>query len=141
MKKTLAIICSLLFLFSCSKYPDGPSISVLTAKSRLSNTWIINTAYENGEEKTADFNAAFAGFTMNIEKNNNYTLSYQPLSIGDYSESGTWDFNSDKTHVVFRKSGSSDVRDWTILKLKSKELWAQYTDSGTVYEIHLVPKN
>src|ERR1044072_2261533 len=99
MKKFLFIACSFLFLFSCSKYPDGPSISFRTAKSRLTNTWIINTAYENGEEKTADFNAAFAGYTLTIEKDGGYSLSYSPFSIGNYSESGTWTFNSDKTQV------------------------------------------
>jgi hypothetical protein len=140
MKKSIAIICSLLFLFSCSKYPDGPSISFRTAKSRLTNTWVINTAYENGEEKTADFNAAFAGYTLTIKKDETYFLSYSPFSVGSYSESGVWTFNGDKTQVTFQKNSSSDQTTWTIDKLESKELWAKYVDGSTTYEVHLVPK-
>lgn len=141
MKKTLAIVSTLLLLFSCNRYPDGPEVSLLTAKTRLTNTWIINTAYENGEEKTADFNTVFAGFTLDIKKDDNYTMSYHPFSVGDYNESGTWEFNDDKTHVIFRKANSSDVHDWRILRLKTKQLWAQFVDSSTTYEVHLVPKN
>jgi hypothetical protein len=140
MKKNLAIICSMLFLFSCSKYPDGPSISIYSKKARLANTWIINTAYENGVEKTADFNTVFAGYTLTIKKDETYSLSYSPFSVGNYSESGVWDFNDDKTQVTFHKNGSSDQQTWTIKKLESKELWGEYTDSSTVYEVHLVPK-
>ena len=141
MKKLLLLVLPIALVFpACNKYEDGPALSLLTKKERLCNTWIIHSAYKNDVDQTSDFNAAFAGYTLTIKKDETYTLSYRPFNVSEYSESGTWNFNDKKTTVTFNKSGSSDATTWTILRLKQKELWAEYTDSGDVYEVHLVEK-
>jgi len=71
-------------------------------------------------------------------------LDYLAFNLISYTESGTWVYNGDKTHVFFTKTssapGSGLGTDWTILKLKEKELWGSYVTNGTVVEIHFVPR-
>jgi hypothetical protein len=134
------ISMALVFLVSCSKYEDGPAISLRSKKARLSNEWQVSSAYQNGADRTSDFNAAFAGYLLKIEKEGNYTLTYSPFSLGTVTESGTWKFNSDETHVIFTDSDGNQ-EDYKILRLKEKELWVEFTDDdGNLWEVRLVPK-
>ena len=141
MKKMMLLALPLFILAACNKYEDGPAISLETKKARLCNNWQVSSAYQNGTDKTSDFNAAFAGYLLDIKKDNTYTLSYSPFSIGTVSEHGAWEFNGDKTQVVFTNSdGASDT--YTILRLKEKELWVKFVDDNNdEWAVHLVPKN
>jgi hypothetical protein len=145
MKKLALLFVLSAFVFSgCKKYDDGPWFSLRTKKERLSNAWTIAAAYENGVDKTSDYNSVFADYTLTINKENTYTLSYKLLNITDYTESGSWVFNGDKTHVIFVKTNSSSSSDWEILKLKEKELWGRFYDTSTnpakEVIVHLAPK-
>lgn len=142
MKRILFFILPLLVFAadSCKKYEDGPWISLRTKTERLSNTWQVSTAYQNGVDKTSDFNVAYAGYLLTIKKDNSYTLVYNPFNLGTVTDNGTWSFNSDKSHVILVNS-NGDRADYTILRLKEKELWVKFTDdNGDVWEVHLVPK-
>lgn len=144
MKKAGFLFAIVALVFSsCKKYEDGPAFSLRTKAERLSNTWIINSASEDGVDKTSDFNSFYAGYSLTINKGNTYSLSYRILNVTDYSESGTWVFNEKKTHVFFN-GNSNNGSDWTILRLKEKELWGQFTDNSSstphVYELHMTPK-
>ena len=141
MKKLFFLLPLFALVFTaCNKYEDGPALSLVTKKERLENTWIIHTVFKNDVDVTADYNAAAAGYTLNIKKDETYTLSYRPFNMTDYSESGTWNFNDKKTMVTFQKSGSSDSRTWEILRLKTDELWAKYSENGDAYEVRLTEK-
>jgi hypothetical protein len=150
MKKILLLICPIIFVLSCNKYEDGPSFSLHTKTHRLANSWIFGQVFEtpsNGTrtDRTDDYKTAYYEFNLIIDKGNTYSLSYSLFNLTAYTESGTWVYNGDKTHVYFNKtsnsSGSGFDSDWTILKLKEKELWAEETQSnGTVVEMHLIPR-
>jgi hypothetical protein len=139
--KTVLVLCMSVFvLASCSKYDEGPAVSLRTKKARLCNSWQISSAYQNGADKTAEFNTVLAGYLLNIKKDDTYTLSYSPLSAGTVTDNGSWKFNDDKTHVIFTDS-DGESSDYTILRLKEKELWVKFMEDGDEWEAHLVPKN
>ena len=140
MKNALYSLLLLVVVAGCNKYEDGPGFSLEPKKARLVNEWQMSSAYQNGADRTADFNAAFAGYLLDIRRDNTYTLSYSPYSVGSASDNGHWEFNSDKTHVIFTNS-NGDASDYQILRLKEKELWVRYHDSGDEWEVHLVPKS
>jgi len=136
----MLIALPLLMLSACGKYEDGPAISLRTKEHRLVNNWQVSSAYQNGTDKTSDFNAAYAGYLLDIRKDDTYTLQYSPFSIGQVNDHGTWAFTDDKMQVRFTDS-DGDVTVYTILRLKEKELWVRFMDGSDEWEVHLVPKS
>ncbi|HTF03578.1 MAG TPA: lipocalin family protein [Bacteroidia bacterium] len=141
MKKILLIALPILIFASCNKYEEGPMMSLRTKTMRLSNNWQMSSAYQNGVDKTSEFNVVFAGYQLDIRKDNTYTLQFSPGSTGTITDNGTWEWNGDKTHVVFTNS-DGESQDYTILRLKEKELWMRFhDDNNDEWEVHLTPKN
>lgn len=140
MKKLMILAMPLLMLAACGKYEDGPAISIRSKTARLCNTWQVSSAMQNGVDKTSDFNAAFAGYLLDIRKDETYTLSYSPFSIGQVNDNGRWEFTSDKMEVRFINQ-DNEVAQYQILRLKEKEFWVRFTDDNGEWEVHLVPKN
>lgn len=136
----MLIALPLLLLSACGKYEDGPAISLRTKTQRLCNTWQVSSAYQNGTDKTSDFNAAFSGYLLDIRKDETYTLSYSPFGLGQVNDSGRWAWSDDKMTVKFTNS-DGEVSEYIILRLKEKELWVRYTTGGDEWEVHLVPKS
>ncbi|CAN5518198.1 hypothetical protein BH10BAC1_BH10BAC1_12600 [soil metagenome] len=126
---------------SCKKYPDGPGMSLLSRKARLSNVWHLSNYYENGVDKTSDFQNVFQNAVLTIEKEGSYSLKYRAFGITDYNETGTWRFiNDDASFETNPSSGTGSVGQHYILRLKNKELWYQDTDAnGLLREYHLIP--
>src|ERR1043166_9120904 len=149
MKHFLLTFFSIALLFSaCKKYDDGPLFSLESKKKRVSNLWVIQKVYEtpqNGSktDKTADNWSYYTGYLMSIEKDGGYTITYSPMNISQYNESGLWSFNDKKTTITFANgNGNSSAigNHWTILRLKEKELWMQTTNSNnTTIEAHFSP--
>jgi hypothetical protein len=141
MKKLMILALPILMLASCGKYEDGPAISLRTKDQRLCNEWQVSSAMQNGVDKTSDFNAAFAGYLLDIRKDETYTLSYSPFSLGQVNDAGRWEWMSDKMEVRFT-NGDNESTQYHILRLKEKELWVRFNDdNGDEWEVHLVPKN
>src|SRR4051812_28988231 len=95
----VAIIFSVAFV-SCKKYPEGPAFSLRSKKARLSNTWKIEQYKFNGVDSTSFAkNHLFNGYFLNINKNGEYSFSYN-LLIGSlsfaFNETGTWTFSEGK---------------------------------------------
>ncbi|HEU4718086.1 MAG TPA: hypothetical protein VFU15_09640, partial [Bacteroidia bacterium] len=91
-------------------------------------------------DKTTDYESLYAGYRLDIAKDNTYKLYYKLFNAIDHNEEGAWVFSGDKKDVIFQETGSNTTSDWRILKLKQKELWGKYTDTnGNELEIHLVP--
>lgn len=143
MKKNLipgliALLCVAFTVTSCNKYEDGPKLSLLTKKSRLANTWIVEkatTTSTNGS--VADNTAYFSSYTLTIEKDGKYTAT-----LGSFTDSGTWTLGEDKDDIrmLSNISGSTE-ESYRILRLKSKELWWKQTQSnGDVDEMHFKEK-
>lgn len=140
MKKIMLIAIPLMILSACGKYEDGPAISLRSKEARLCNKWQVSSAMQNGVDKTSDFNAAFAGYLLDIRKDETYSLSYSPFSLAQVNESGRWEFTSDKMEVRFINQ-DGETSTYQILKLKEKELWVRFTDDNGEWEVHLVPKS
>lgn len=141
-------ILGLLIVFSCKKYPDGPALSLITKKERVSNSWKINQFKLNGKD-TTNFAKSylFNDYVINIKKNGTYNLTFNTIVIFTFpfNEAGKWVFNENKTKILFTKeSGNTSalvgsVSTWEILRLKEKEVWVKQTSTSNneVSEIHL----
>lgn len=140
MKKLILIALPLLILAGCGKYEDGPALSLRTKKERVCNNWQVSSAYQNGNDRTSEFNAAFAGYMLDIRKDDTYSLSFSPFGIGSVQDNGRWEFTSDKMQIRLIDS-DGDVSQYIILRLKEKEFWVRFTDNGNEWEVHLVPKS
>lgn len=139
--KSLLIICATaLFSIafnSCKKYPDGPSFSLLTKKSRLCNTWVMDKYIVNGDDQTSFFNTVLPGYKIEVKKDDTYTSSANTGTI----EEGKWEFTNNKEHVKTTVNSTGASTDHQILRLKDKELWLKQTDANnTIIELHLKEK-
>ena len=141
MKKLLFLLPVLLFVFSCNKYEDGPSFSLRTKTHRLANTWTVESVTGNGTDLTADFKTWYPDYMLTITKENTYVLTYKLNSGIEYKETGTWVYNGDKTHVIFKNSATGGMPDWKILRLKEKEFWGEHIDvyQTRTYVVHFKP--
>jgi hypothetical protein len=126
----------------CSKYPDGPAISLLPKKWRLDENWKKVKVLRNDIDVTAQAlnHVASESFKINRDGSFSYSKSFDNASSYDYS--GTWSFSSDKTVMyftyVFGNSYNTDV--FLILRLKEDDMWLRAVDqSGDVYEYHYIP--
>src|SRR5687768_14500600 len=139
MKKFILLALPVILLSACSKYEDGPAISFRTKKDRVCNTWVVGSAYKNGVDNTSEFNGTFAGYLLDIRKDETYTLSYTPPGVGSVNEEGHWNWDNDKLKITLTDSDGS-VTEYLILKLKEKEFWVQFLNDNEEWEVHLVPK-
>ena len=143
MKNIISICIILVFFSACKKYEDGPSMSLHSKKHRVVGPWFISFASEDGADKTADYQTNFYGYELLTNIDNQYSITYTYGNIFNYAETGTWDFDKTKEHLLLTKNGSSTEKDWTILQLKERALWVRYTDNATnpakTVEIHFVP--
>lgn len=121
---------------SCSKYEEGPAISLRSKKARVANTWKIESAYRNGNDVTADYDQYQLQMTTNgdaklvaLYTSGNFTVEYET--------DGTWKFSDDKETLVLDFNNDEADTRYQILRLKEKELWLR--EEGGEDELHLVP--
>lgn len=137
MKKIIYFISLTLALSAC-KYEDGPKFSLRSKTHRAVNTWYLDKVLENGTDKTSDYKNAYVNYQVSIKADKTYELKYRPFNIGDYTETGNWDFSSDKLFINFTpKSGNNNTSKWKILRLKETETWVMQTIDGKDLELHL----
>ncbi|HTL83366.1 MAG TPA: hypothetical protein VL651_16740 [Bacteroidia bacterium] len=129
------IIASLLFIglsftfTSCGKYVDGPKISLLTKKMRVTGHWTLNKYYDvNGNDITTTAQSGLgSSWELQIEKDGSYK------STGNVGESGTWKLGEDKDDIIFTPSSGTEY-SYRILRLKNKEMWLRITNPQGLYE-------
>jgi hypothetical protein len=115
----------------CSKYPDGPKLSLRTRKARLINDWKSEMILANGVDITATQPVYF----LNLKKDGSYT--FQADSITD---EGTWELGGDKDDAYLKSKTGVETAN-RLLRLKHKELWVRITVSnGNSTVIHYIPK-
>ena len=119
MNQSKLIILTLIscFLFCCSKYEDGPVISLRTKKARLTGTWEIakinGTAPASGEqwefefEKDGDYtevrtsiDSVFVGYNYEYVEWYNYPL--YDIQILNTSTNGEWEFFEDGADLYLK---------------------------------------
>ena len=135
----ITLIC--ISFTTCKKYEEGPSLSLRSKEARVVNTWKVEKYYKNGEDKTADFFADKINYIETFTEDGKWSLSYTDASDNELeTDSGTWEFDKDSNkEKIDRNAGGSTWEELTILKLKNKEFWFWYMDSGDKKEYHLIP--
>lgn len=136
---TIATIAlsTLITFSSCSKYEEGPVLSLKTKKARISNEWVIEKAQRNGEDVTSSYDE----FTLEMKTDGdaNLAASYTFGSFSfEYETQGTWMFTDNKNNLKLDFEDDEADQEYQILQLKTKELWIR--EVGGEDELHLMPK-
>jgi hypothetical protein len=136
--KTTILLTVLTFVASsCKKYDDGPFISVRSKEERMANTWVIENAYDKGNDVTSDYDQ----YELYMDKDSKAKLTskYKSGSIEfSFSTEGFWRFENSKNDVRFDFDDDDADRVYEILRLKEKELWLK--EKGGDTELHLKSK-
>lgn len=109
---------------SCSKYEEGPKLTLLTKKARITGEWTLSNVEVNGTSQD------ISGYTVNvtIEKDGSYMYKW---SSGGFSvqESGTWSFSDDKVSLILTDE-DGDVTISEIVRLANDELKLKDVDGS-----------
>jgi hypothetical protein len=128
----------LLSITACTKYPDGPAISLRSRTERIANNWKIGQAFNSSG---GDVTSGYTKYQLNLSHTGSASLyaNYQVFGTTyTYSTNGTWAFVNDESKISFVYSNNDANGVYQILKLKETELWLK-KDDGSL-ELHLVPQ-
>jgi hypothetical protein len=148
MKKLFVIALSTLIvgagtLTSCSKYAEGPSMTLSSKKSRLAGEWVLSAKTLNGN------NVIVPGYTETLVIGTDGSFS----DTSRYSNfvgtaKGTWTFSDDKLKVNFNATSTNliftvnGINAWNIIKLAKDEIkFEQVGNNNSVTAMTYVPKN
>jgi hypothetical protein len=134
----VAVVLMAVAFPACQKYDEGPFLSLASAKSRVVNSWKMQTVYSNGSDVTAYWTLLWPSFNYELKNDDTYILTWSSALV----ESGTWTFDNPKEKIITTATGSLTSTTYTITKLKKDEMWVTYTEAigGTNWEYHLVTK-
>ena len=139
MRKVLfLVVCTIFLLNSCNKYENGPKFTLLSKKARLANSWKLVRATLNGE--ILQFNSNAYTNTTIIGKDGTYEILAESSQNGYTNQYGTWEFGEDKETIIIDLEPSGFSNEYTISKLKDKELWLKKEVSSGTYLYEYVPK-
>jgi hypothetical protein len=113
----------------CSKYPDGPMLSLRSRTERVSNTWKIDNYKVNGN----DYTSLLSGYTETFSKDGSYSYSW-----GSLSGTGKWAFQSKDEEIKLTGGSNQSTYTLVIMKLEEKQFWYYYMDGNDKKEFHMV---
>ena len=129
-------------LFSCGKYEEGPSISLLPKNSRLQQKWrpIQSVDGSNGTVTNIDNDGSYIEF----KKGGTTQYYYHDIMsfIGVDAATGTWAFSRDKTQLIHTADAiqMAGITVWptsettyTIKKLKINSLGLESENGDKTY--------
>lgn len=137
MKKLLFVVLTLLVLASCKKYEEGPSLSLRSAKARVSNEWKLVKVMSGENDITSSYLSNPTKVEMLLEKDGSYKQT-NTVGATDYTTEGSWDLSGDKKTLVLNANGYTELMK--IIRLKSKELWLIDEAYSEKMEFHYEPK-
>lgn len=112
------IALSLIGSFSaCTTYDEGPGFTVIPAEKRIQGTWEQTELYINDELQDGSFKIEFK-----FNSDGTGTRS-STLGSGTTTDDIEWQFNDDKTILMFKDTGDDEWDEATILRLTTKDLW------------------
>lgn len=135
---------SLLVIFGCTGYNDGPSLSFVAPAKKMARTWSFQEVILYQTEVTA----AYADDFMEFEEDGGYSvldaervISFPPFTISDTIPvlgRGDWDFLDKKNRIeLFFTYNYQDsfvdtlfyqdeqYQQWTITRLTEEEFWLE----------------
>jgi len=118
VKKFISIVAVIMFcgvIFTgCSKYEDGPSISLLSKISRLTGVWNVTTM--NGHTIDSDYESV----ELTFDKDGDYNSKITILSIS-YSSDAKWQWADGKE--VIQIIDENQITEFTVTRLTKDEFW------------------
>jgi len=138
MKKVfgiLMIVAATMTISSCAKYDEGSNFTLLTAKSRVINTWKVSSWTANGN----DIMSVNTIDQIDVKKDNTISRTDTYPILGSVVDNGTWAFNDDKSVFNWTK-GDGSITEYTILKLTKDEMKVSNVSNGVTYIMTLVTK-
>jgi hypothetical protein len=125
MRKLALFFLSIGVLFSCTKFEEGPSISLLSVKNRLQGKWKLEKYLLDGADSTESY---LNGYNEEWEFFKNKTLVYTKGQQNPID--GTWDLH--ETNVVVKlqmMNGNFEYYEYDtlpLIRLTNREMWARY---------------
>lgn len=130
---SLGLLVMTFVLGSCSKYEEGPALSLRTKKARLAGEWKVDKYITSeGEEVNGNDDG-----TIEFTKENTVIVK-----SGNFSQEGTWEFVKDKEYLQIEFTYTSggitvtETDESKILRLKNDELWLEDEDGD---QTHYIP--
>ena len=119
-KYTFLVLIMVIGLQSCSKFEDGPLISLRTKKQRLSRDWKIEYSVntKTGIRHSADYD----GWLLSFDKGGDFTK----LVFYDNTETtftGNWTLTDNQLKLEITTTSGSENDFYTITRLTKKEFW------------------
>ncbi len=123
----ISLFSTLLFFGACSKYEDGPAISLQTKKARISRAWTVEK-YIDGDDSEVTPGTNDDVLTFYKEGTYSYTSGIITLD-------GNWSFINDDADLQTQYTilGVTATDHVKILRLTNKELWVQEDDMDKIY--------
>lgn len=128
MKSIFYLLAALvLALPACSKYEDGPTISVLPRKERIEGKWIAASVKFNNTDSTAAYKDYIWEFTRN------YTVI---LQIGTVKKLGIWStVTNDNDFRIDYDDGM--VEQYEIRKMTREDFWLRDKKTQMDFQLKL----
>ena len=136
MKKVfgiLMIVAATMTISSCAKYDEGSNFTLLSAKSRVINTWKVTAWTANGND-IMSFNTVDQ---IDVKKDNTVAVTTQVF--GTVTDNGTWALSDDKSTITFTDSSGS-ATTYTILQLTKDIMKLSNTSNSVEYIMTLGTK-
>jgi hypothetical protein len=128
----LTIVMAALFVFnSCGKYEEGPGVSLLSKKARITGVWSFDKMFVDGTEVVLDEMMKAAKVELIKDGTGKMSMSFMGFTFNSDLE---WEFNDEKTHLKMRMKDfeTSEWDEWDeseILRLTNKECWLKNVDT------------
>lgn len=145
MKKLTLILLAIVALVSaCSKYEEGPGLSLLSKKARLAGTWKITDYIDNGQPVIIDETDDLFYERLVFEKDGTGKSYYIGASSGEQGSEQNpyvlqWEFENDNEDLRITDTYNESIIIYKIIRLANKEVILQYTDDEDTYRITLEP--
>lgn len=114
------VAVAFLFLFSCSKYEEGPFFSLATKKARLTERWRL---IEMNEKPVAN------NVVWIFEKDGNFKIEYNNTPNNNPAK---WNFEESKSKISIYYEQDDITNYFIIIRMTSNELWLDQ-ENGSNY--------
>lgn len=128
---------SLFAVTSCSKYEDGPGVSLVPRDERVANTWEYDKVFEDGEEVTENYDQYELYLTSDGDAELDAEYQFGGVTV-ETSTNGTWEFQNEEENLSLDFEDDDQDNTYQILRLTQEELWLR--EIGGETEIHLKEK-
>ena len=124
--KLFAFAALALVMTACSKYEEGSKFTFLSKKARMVNTWTVTEYSYNGANQPLGGQS----LVFDLQKDGKAVVTASSGGFS-FSDTGTWDFSSDKTNLIMTASDNS-TESYEIVMLKNKDLKLRQTVGSDV---------